>query len=204
MQNDLIHAAAKLFPTYEHWRSFQELANNIHAIKEEWFVAATDRIRQHFKDTLSPEWGFIPYGATNRDTRWFLQDFGPGSLSIRFSDYYRLDLLVEDKQRYNSEIIYQLLKEKEYLPISQAFSRIDKQFDWAAFYELSNFRFGEDGDGHYSANDLAWFAAHEPYSDLFVKQAIAKVEKFTNNPQVTELLRKINQIAMEAAKGEKK
>ena len=206
MQNDLIHAAAKLFQTFEHWKSIQELANNLDKIKDEWFVAATDKIRQHFNEAMSPEWGLTPVGErTERNTCWFLKEYGCGSLSIRFWSCYQFVLRVDDKKRFDVEKIKQLLSEKEYDPISRAFGMPDKQFvDESISIQMPDYRFDVDGDGHYSDRDLAWFAAHEPFSDLFVEQAIAKVEKFTKNPQVTELLRKINQIAMDAAKAEKK
>lgn len=203
MQNELIHAAAKLFPTINHWRSFQELAKNMDAIKEEWFVAATDMIREHFKNALSPEWRFTPIDPPTRNTCWFLRDYGPGSLSIRFWACYRFELKADDKKRFDLATIRRLLTEKDYLPISQAFARIDPpNADDSLFMEMPNFKFGKEGDGHYSDLDLAWYAAHE--TDSFVEQAIAKIEKFTKNPQVTELLQKVNQIAQAEAQAGKK
>jgi len=85
MQKELIYSASKLFPTFEHWQSFLELANSKDAIVTSWFIEATTKIRRHFIETLPTEWDCAPWGTTDLDTRWFLKQFGPDSLTVSWA-----------------------------------------------------------------------------------------------------------------------
>jgi hypothetical protein len=87
------------------------------------------------------------------------------------------------------------LQESDYLPVQRAFDRIDAPFPGSELSEMRNFKFGTAHDGNYSEYDLAWHASHQ--MDSFVDQAIAKIERFTTNPEVTELLRQLNQTALD-------
>lgn len=197
MQNELITEASKLFPTIDHWQSFLELINNRDAIREFWYTEATTRIRRHFIETLDPAWGCEPFGATHRDTRWFLKEFGPDSLALSFSHWYRFDLKIWNQQNFTPKPVTDALKTSAFSPIVLAFGRIDVQSDWGSeLIEIRNFRFESSGSRQLSEFDLAWFAAHQTAS--FVSQAIDKVEKFTNSSEVSETLRQLNL----AAKGE--
>lgn len=194
MQKELINTASELFPTFEHWQSFLELSNSRDAIMESWYIEATARIRRHFMETLPPEWACEAWGATNRDTRWFLREFGPESLVVSYGWHYRLDLRLSDRQKFNAQTISKLLKESTYTPIHLAFDRIDRRFDWGSeLIEIGNFKFGIANDGNFSPHDLAWHARHQ--IDIFAEQAIAKIERFTNSQRVTELLKQLNQVA---------
>jgi len=202
MQNELIYTASKLFPTFEHWQSFQELANSRDAIMESWFIDATSKIRRHFIETLPPEWDCEPWGNPNRDTRWFLRDFGPDSLTVCYSYYYRLDLKLHNSQNFSAPLITQSLKKGDYQPIYRAFDRIDIRFNWGSeLIEQSNFKFNIATDGNLSPLDLAWHAFHR--MDQFVDQAVAKIERFTNNPEVSDLIRRLNQAAQDEARSQK-
>ena len=156
MQKELIHSASKLFPTFEHWQSFLELANGKDAIMESWFIEATTKIRRHSLETLPTEWDCEAWGNTNRDTRWFLKKFGPDSLAVYFSYYYRLDLRLNNPQKFNPQSVTRLLKESDCRPIYLAFDRIDRRFDWGSeLIEIGNFRFGTAHDGNFGPFDLA-------------------------------------------------
>lgn len=202
MQQELINAASELFPTFEHWQSFLELYGLTNDIAVSWFAGATERISRHFMETLPPEWDCEAWGDTSRDTRWFLRQFGPVSLTVSYAWAYRLDLRLHDHEKFSAELVTRLLKESEYRPIHLAFDRIDRRFEWGSeLIELGNFKFGTAQDGHFSERDLAWHAAHQ--MDAFVSQAIAKIERFTNNPQVTELIRRLNQTASDESQAKR-
>jgi len=196
MQNELIHAASKLFPTFEHWQSFLELSNNREAIMEHWYVEATSKIRHHFRESLPPEseWAYEAWGNRDLDTRWFLKEFGPDSIFVSYGWRYELHLTHHNNPKFNAQFVSSLIQKNDYRPIQQAFDRIDERLNGAELREVRNFKFGTAHDGNYSDYDLAWHAAHQ--MDLFVDQAIAKIEKFTNNPEVTKLLRQLNQTAL--------
>jgi len=195
MQNELISAASDLFPTFEHWQSFLELSDLRNSIRDTWFIEATNKIRQHFINTLPREWDCEPWENTQRDTRWFLRKFGPDSPSVNYRWHYCLCLRLHNKQKFNTESIFRLLKkEGGYEPIYQAFDRIDRQFDGEiVMIESRNFKFGSANDGALSEDKLAWYARHE--IDGFIEQAIAKIEKFTKNPVISDLLGQLNQTA---------
>jgi hypothetical protein len=202
MQKELIQAAAGLFPTFEHWQSFLELSQGIDSIKNYWFVEATTTIRRHFMETLSPDWCCDSWGSPDRDTRWFLKEFGPESLGITYGWYYQLHLRFGfGTPGFKTELVSRLLKEKgEYRPIHLAFERIDPPYQGSLLAEIGNFRFGSAYDGNFALEDkdgcLGWYASHR--LNEFVDQAVKKVERFTNTPEVTKLIRKLNQAAIDA------
>lgn len=197
MQNELITEASKLFPTFDHWQSFLELSAQTNAIKESWFTEATTQIRRHFMKTLNPEWGFEPFSSTHRDTRWFIKEYGPESLAFSFAWCYRLDLKIWNPQKFKNQPVTDALKTSEYSAIPLAFGRIDQQGAWGSeLIEIGNYSFETSGSRQLSELDLAWFAAHE--TDSFVDQAIEKIERFTNSSDVTDALRRLNQLAQSA------
>jgi len=197
MQTELIYTASKLFPTLEHWQSFVELSNEREAIAKFWFVEATNRIRRHFMETLGPEWVCEPFHDTRSDTRWFLEEFGPESLGICYFEHYTLLLRRHNDEKFDNHKISTLLKKCEYRAVQLAFDRIDQRFPaWnAQLLESGNFKFGTAHDGNIPPLELAWHAAHQ--MDAFVDQAVLKIERFTKSPNVTELLRQLNQSAQD-------
>jgi hypothetical protein len=202
MQKELINDASKLFPSFEHWQSFLELSESREHIKEFWFVEATNKIRRHFMETLPPEWDCERWGATSRDTRWFLREFGSDSLSVCFAWCYQLHLILHNHQKFNAQSVARLLKESgDYRPIHLAFDRIDQPHSGSELREMRNFKFGTAHDGNFSEWDLAWHAGNR--TETFVDQAIAKIERFTKSPEVTELLRQLNQTALNESQGTK-
>lgn len=194
MQNELITDASKLFPTFDHWQSFLELLNQKDAIKDFWFIDATTRIRRHFMDSLNTEWGFEPFGSPQRDTRWFLREFGPDSLAISFAFYYRFDLKIWNAQRFAAKPVTDGLKTSDFGSVLLAFGQIDRQGEWGSeLIQTNGFSFGEGGRRPNTDLELAWFAAHE--TEAFVAQAVEKIERFTSSQEATEALRKLNQMA---------
>lgn len=196
MSNELINKASEIFPSFDHWESFQKLSEIKEQIVQSWLADATEAIREHFHQNPSEDWAFEPFGATHRDTRWYLREFGPDSLGVEFSFNYTLSLGHCDYGKFHRETIVSLLDSASYNPIHQAFSRIDHRFnnpDWCKhrgpqLIEIRNFCFGNPFDGSFSPRQLAWFSGNE--KDKFVSQAIEKIKRFM---KVTELIRKVNQ-----------
>lgn len=204
MQNELIQQAAKLFPTYEHWKSFLELSGYKDEIGQYWLQEATNKIRKHFIETLSAEWSCEPFWVSNVDTRWFLREFGPDSLEICYVDSYRLDLrLNNDVNRYDQETIKRLLKtDPEYGLIYSSFDRIDLQFDYGSLLiEYRDYVLSENNNAFLEKVELAWYASHQ--TEEFVRQKIEKIQKFTSSPKITSLFRKLNQAALKNQNADK-
>lgn len=193
MQNELIQKATELFPSIDHWKSFQELCAQNNNIREHWFIEPTRKIRQHFSATLSEAWGFQSWGASHRDTRWYLREFGPRSASLWFGFYYCFYLHVDDLDKFSvQQMANSLSMDSAYVPLLRAFGRIDKQLpEKSLLEETRNFHFGDSRDFNFTDVDLAWYAAN--HTTAFVDQAIAKIEKFTTSDEVTKLLHRLNQ-----------
>ena len=62
--------------------------------------------------------------------------------------------------------------------------------------ERRNFTFGLPNDGQLTERELVWAAAK--YEDEFVRQAVEKIERFTKNPEVTQQIRELTQMAKDA------
>jgi len=199
MQNELITEASNLFPTIDHWQSFLELYSITDSIRDTWFKDATTRIRRHFMENLNSDWGFEPCGAPHRDTRWFLREFGPESLSVNFIYHYRLDLRVWNAEhKFIPCVVSEALKTNDFSSVHMAFSRIDRQGEWGSeLIEERNYVFQSALSAQLTERELAWFVAHE--TESFVNQSVEKVERFTNSVEVTESIRQLNLMAQTAA-----
>lgn len=192
-----IKQTKELFPTVDHWLTFNELANKKDAILDYWPAIATEEIRNYFNENMADEWLFRPTEEkSHRNTEWYLKEFGPDSLCLSFSYYYQLHLIVHDRGRFNVRAIFAAFDNKDYAHIKQAFQRIDGyKKDNSLLLEKGNYEFGLPNDRSLDTLELGWATAF--HTDAFVEQAIAKIERFINNPQVTEQIRELNRIGRE-------
>ncbi|WP_269522405.1 hypothetical protein [Coraliomargarita parva] len=189
--------AEELFPTLEHWLSFNELFDQRVTIFESFFAPATQLIRQHFAEKLDASWTQIEWGSPHRDTQWYLSEFGPNSLCLVFGWCYELQLRLIDDVSFDSHAITAALETNEYAALKNAFERIDRhmQID-SKLMERGNYTFGIPNDRNLSWNELAWCARFK--AQEFAEQAIRKIERFTKNTEVTEQIRKLNEIGRDA------
>jgi len=192
--------AKELFPTIDHWLSFNELADQRNAIYEDFFRQATRKIREHFNANPAPGWNMKPWGAEYRDTKWYLEEFGTNSLFLCYAWEYELQLRLHDLQVMDTDAITKALESNHYMELKAAFQRIDRymQAD-SKLMERRNFRLGSPHDGSLSPRELVWYAGLK--TDEFVRQAIEKIERFTRNETVTAQIRELNRIGHDAKIG---
>jgi hypothetical protein len=192
--------AKELFPTIDHWLSFNELADQRNAILEDFVRQATRKVREHFNECPAPGWCMEPWGADYRDTKWYLEEYGPNSLFLCYGWEYELQLRLHDPQVMDTHAITKALESNDYMDLKHAFQRIDRymQVD-SKLMEKRNFRFGGPHDGSLSYRELAWYAGL--HRDEFVSQAVAKIERFVRNENVTAQIRKLNRIGRDAKIG---
>jgi len=192
MSDGMVMEAAALFDDHEKWISFFELCDLRQRIYEYWVRKATQTIRDHFYKTRSDKWVCEPYGDTNRDTRWYLREFGMNSLGITIGWFYEIVLHLPDGDGYDTNAITEKLSRPEFMPISMAFDRIDyQQKDGKKLVECRNYIFdGQDDGGIMQYHDLAWYAGNQ--TGAFVTQVIGKVERLICDPKVTDLIIELN------------
>ena len=189
--------AKELFPTIEHWLSFNELADQREAIHECFFEPATRLIREHFNEQPASGWSLVPWGLPSRDSKWYLDEFGPDSLFICYGWHYELQLRLDNQVRFDSGAITKALETSNFDQLKHAFQRIDRymQAD-SKLMERGNFRFNIPHDGSLSWRELSWAAAFK--TDKFVHQATEKIERIVRDETVTAQIRELNRIGLEA------
>jgi len=203
MQKELMNQTMAMFDSAKKWNAFVELSNMRQSIEREWFLKIKTPLMTHFKKNLSDRWGCESCGNSGYDMRWYLKGFGKNSLALATWWTYTFCLHLEDVSTFNSELVTNRLKDPEYEEILLAFDRIDQPPPDQKFkvLEIRNYHFSDAGDDcpyngcfdGVSIADLAWYAGNQ--TDEFVRQIISKVERFTNDQKVTDLLYKLNQEA---------
>jgi hypothetical protein len=190
MSTHLTKKAANWFDKLETWRSFVELSPLQTDIERVWLDAATEKLREHFTHNRCPGWQFQEWGVSH-DTWWFLEEFGQESVGIGFGWRYYFCLGVAHGIRVDRSSFKKALEQDIYRPLVKAFGRIDQSKNGLTLEQYGDFSFGSDFDGRIPAHELAWYAGNK--MDLFVAQAAAKIEAFARNPEITALLRQLNQ-----------
>lgn len=187
MNREFLNEAINLFDTPEKWNSFIELSNKRNDINNEWFKRAKVVTINHFINDIVENWSFINWNTW--DYRWFLEEFGKESFSIwMFGN--RIGLWVNGAE-YDSIKATSLLRTERYSPLL-SFLRADEIFqgDWK-IAELGNFSFDSNSDGNIENVELAWYAGNK--TEEFVNQIAEKVNRIRKNPELTELLRELNE-----------
>jgi len=188
---EIIAHTPPFFPEVEDWNAFNELINAKNEIIKEWYRTATTQLHDYLIKNPQKNWSIIPWGDKTIDTKLYLTDAGPDSLFLSFAWTYELHLLLWNHEDFDSEEMNRLLKTPEFAPILEEFDRIDRSFeqDTKAMH-YRNFSFGSPNDGNIPIDELAWYAGNR--TEEFVRQAIAQLEKFTKNEEVTHLLGELN------------
>jgi hypothetical protein len=190
MKEHLTKKAADWFQDPEAWKSFVDLIPLKADIERVWLDTATEKLREHFTHNLCPGWQFQRWGVSH-DTWWFLEEFGQESVGIGFGWRYYFCLGVAHGMRVDRTALEKALGQPAYLPLVKAFGRIDQPIWNNTLEQYGDFSFGSDSDRRLPAHELAWYAGNK--TDSFVAQAAAKIEAFARNPEITALLRQLNQ-----------
>lgn len=198
MQKELFNQALELFDTPEKWNAFLEMAAQKESMKLYYFQKLKQPLLKHFlQENADEHWVCdTSWGDPKYDFRWYLKDFGRGSLSLALGWGFQFTLHLEDTNTFDTNIMNDLLK-TDYSLILSSFDRVDRQFEpnWKVVEERY-YSFGSPYDYNFDAynyDKLAWFAGNK--TDMFVEQIIRKVEVFTKNQALTKMLYDLNQRA---------
>lgn len=187
---EIIRHTPPIFPAVEDWRAFNELISARTGIINEWFRIASLRVRENVIRNPRPGWSFEPWGS-DVDTKFYLEEFGQGSLFVGFGWSFELHLYLGDHGRFNGSKADELLKTSRFSPILGGFERIDRAYEKnAKAMHYRNFHFGSVHDGNIPMEELAWYAGNR--TEEFVEQAVRQLDRFMGNAEVTEALRDLN------------
>lgn len=193
MQRELLNKAIDLFNSPEKWNAFLELAAQKELIKYQYFQRAKQPLLKYFNENRVDGWVCEPWGDPNFDLRWYLKDFGKGSLALVVGWRFQFVLFLENSSNFDSNKINDLLK-TEYSQILSTFDRVDKQFDFQQkIVEVRNYIFDSPYDSNFDENHLdqfAWYVGNQ--TEKFVEQIIRKVEKFRQSAELTKMLYELN------------
>lgn len=186
MNKELLHKTIKLIEDsgFSNWNSIIELSNNKEKIKQIWYSKVESDLIKYFTSNLSENWDL-----KNCNT-WYLKNSNESSFGLWFENFHIFSIWASP-DLYDINKAKEILQKKEFSIIADTFERIDKRFDAGYKYrEIGNFKFDSDIDGYFDSDTIAFFAGTQ--TESFCKQIISKIEKFTNNKEITDLFDQLN------------
>jgi hypothetical protein len=186
--------AAESFTNLEAWSTFSELRSLYDDITWEWLKHGHNKLRKSFEDRPSPGWECSQWENPG-ESRWHLNEFVKDSigLGIGWMDQgFYLTWPTANKQQYEAALT-SLNDQKEYASLKAVFNVSDKPYRISCGCLL--------GDEHYNpftddtsiprVPSIAWHAQDEP--EIFAARMGEKVREITDNPELTGLIRKLNE-----------
>lgn len=196
MQRELLNQAIALFDTPEKWNAYVELANQKETIKWQYFQQMKQPLIKYFNENPVEGWVCEPWGNPSYDLRWYLKDFGKGSLALAIGWTFHFLLNLGDTTLFDTNKINELLK-TDYSILLAAFDRVDRQLENDnKAVEVRNYSFGSPYDSNFDDSQLdklAWYAGNQ--TQIFADQIIRKVERFRRDENLTKMLYQLNEQA---------
>jgi len=191
MNEAFLKEAVTLFDTDDKWNSFLELIKNKDGIKTIFFKKLQIELNKRFgQNDFVDNWGFV--SVNEKHFRWFLKDFGDESISLLFHFGYIFSIR-SNPNFTDSSKIKEFLHTQRYSPLFNFLDRQDSGTnDWEIIRESGCFYFDSIFDGNFNEDQIAWFAGNK--TEEFVNQIAEKVNRIRKNPEMTELLRELNEM----------
>ncbi|CAN5683245.1 hypothetical protein BH11VER1_BH11VER1_40910 [soil metagenome] len=130
-----------------------------------------------------------------RDTRWYLSDLGEKSINIGIGwEKFELHLFDARNDADTWQKASELLDEPDF---HQLFTKIGPRCERRARIDkllIANLRFDpldSGADENFRARSIAWHAANQ--TDDFVEKTLAWIRRFTENEEMINLVRLLNQ-----------
>ncbi|GAL85569.1 hypothetical protein MYP_2798 [Sporocytophaga myxococcoides] len=195
MQQEFLNMATTVFDNVDKWNAFIDLYNNKDAIRVTWVNKLKQSLIEHFRiKDIAIGWEFNVYGDMNC-CKWYLTDFGPDSLCLRFWVNYGGNpglMLWVHKDKFDSAKITESLRNEKYIPLLAALKadRVEIN-DWDKAISEKQFYFDSPFDGNFDYDHFAWYAGNE--TEKVVNQIADKVNKIRKSQELTNLLIELNQ-----------
>ena len=195
MQKELLNQSIEIFDSLKKWSAFIELSDQRKNISNTFTNRIHKKIDRYFKENLAESWAYDQWDKEKGEFLWYLKDFGKDSLRVGIGWIFELHLRLGNRSEFNIDIIRDLVKDSRYSQVFLAFDRIDRKDDMSVAIEDRNYYFDDcpyNGDfSGYLSQELIWYAGNK--TDDLADQIITKVEKFTNNQEVTDLIYELNE-----------
>lgn len=190
MNREFLNEAINLFDMPEKWGSFLELSYKKEEIKNEFFKRLQTSLNKKFtQEDLVAGWSYK--SINSRHYRWFLNDFGEESCCILFHLGHIISLRIHPHHISYTDIKDAISTEK-YASIINLVNRQDEGTnEWELIREIGDFHFNSPYDGHFNEDRIAWFAGNK--TEEFIEQIAKKVNRIRRNPELTQLLRELNE-----------
>lgn len=194
MNREFLNEVLNLFDTPEKWSSFIELHSKKDQIRDSYFTKAQTVLNKRFRQIdIEEKWEYFCHN--NIHYKWYLKDFGFDSICI-FFDLNRGNLyLWANGHCVDIEKARGLLKTEHFASLFNLIERIDEigiEGRWELMTESGNFYFESSYDGNFTGDKLAWYAGNR--SEKFVEQISEKINRLRKNPELTNLLRELNEV----------
>ncbi len=196
MNQELLKQSVAIFDTQDKWDALFEIHNLSKDIINHWLTMGARALRRSFaEDSL---WGCEAWGM-ERDTRWYLKEFGKESVGIGFGwPEVELHLHLKDSTGFRHDRAAELLPVfKPLLELFELKTPPKNVSDGGLAYNSTLNPFSGAEDTQVRQRELAWQAAHR--TEDYVRKMGEIIRRLTDNPSHTGLFRELNRQILEHA-----
>ncbi len=202
MNKELLKQTVEIFDTEEKWDAFFEIQNEIENITNYWLKIGARALRSSFQN--DPKWKCEPWAVEERDTHWYLSEFGSNSvgIGIGWPEVEMHLFLPTEQSEYRLDEARRILQTLEFAPLLQVLSlKIDspRGNEGSLAFNSSFNPINGETDRVMRQRLLAWAAGH-PEDSKYVDRMGAYIRQLTANTELTALFRKFNRQVREASK----
>jgi hypothetical protein len=197
MNKELLKQSISIFDTQDKWNALFEIHNQNNEIIDYWLTIGARALRDNFAGDLL--WGCEKWGY-ERDTRWYLKEFGTESLGIGFGWIeVELHLHLKDSQSYDYKRASELLSHTSFMPLLDLFELKTPPkhvVDGGLAYNDTINPFSGATDTQIRQRELAWLAANK--TKEYVEKMGGIIRRLTADDIHTGLFRELNLKSMKA------
>ena len=192
MNKELLNQSKDIFNTQDKWNALFEIHNQSKFIIEHWLTIGARALRDSFAD--DPVWGCEKWD-NERDTRWYLKEFGRESVGIGFGwGEVELHLHLIDSSTDSQNPAVELLRSPAFKPLLELFeleTTPPKHYDEGSLaYNTTLNPFSGATDTQARQRELAWLAAHDP--KFYVEKMAGIIRRLTADSIYTGLFQEFN------------
>ena len=191
MNQELLKHSITIFDTQEKWEALFEIHAQTQAIIKHWLTIGAHALRKEFAENAA--WG-CEIWEDERDSRWYLNEFGKESVGIGIGwPEVGLHLHLKDSPGYRREVAVDLLKSPVFLPLMESLElKTPPKYvsDGGLAYNETFNPFSGALDTQVRQRELAWQAAHR--TEDYVRKMGAIIRRLTDDPTLTGLFSEFN------------
>ena len=199
--NEFLDQSIAIFNTIDKWNALFEIHAQSDDIMGHWLKIGAQALRQHFAAHPSTGWECACW-ELERDSRWHLTEFGPGSVGIGFGWVpVEFHLHLGSADEFDREVVTSLLASERFRPLVALFGSQTVPPWRVSEGSLASDRtinpYGGASDDATRYRSVSWHAAHETAD--YVEQMASIIRQITDNEAITDLLRDLNRLSKRKA-----